>query len=348
MYVDISLTPIHTPFLSISYIYLIFFTVIWKQVNDACMMIPTACDGMGFSGETTLDAIYLGGVISTLTALGLIKACSKILSLAGQPSEAVIQEVFRRALSHEKLREHMGGDVKVGHFCSVATQEGSFRFLDHKNRIYKDWLAFDANKFTSPLAPIAFPNFITKSLKHFPGFQTVAWNNGAEKRAALELQNAPAATAPVLEEEDAKKRAKSRKLASSYSGWERYWAPRRLQFVCSVSAPNDEGLLLAEVEKSQTGLGPAQSGGFTQYKTLCFVSLKTGIVYPLEGPEKPTLLSHPQLSMLFDTIPEEKRKIPMDTADYIVAEDEVKKEMMEAEMKAKEASASASADNMKS
>jgi len=76
-----------------------------------------------------------------------------------------------------------------------------------------------------------------------------------------------------------------------------------------------------------TGEGRKHSGGYTKFKTVCFVSLKDGSVTMVDGPEAPTMLAHPQLSLLFDTIPVEKRAVPMDTAAYVRAEDEYKEEM---------------------
>lgn len=321
---------------------------ILKWTNAFTMDVIVTADGMGIEPSTTAGLLYAGGAINALVALGLIKGCAHILSLAGQPSEAVIQEVLRRTIATPELEAKLGAKPVIGKFCSVSCTEGSFRFLNTKQRQYKDWLAYDAHTFTKPLPMLLFPKFATKIIGKFPGFQTVAWNHGAEERAVVAATGSEKPVAPTLSAEDAKSRAADLKTDADYSGWERYWKPRRLQMALHITGPNDNGLLLAEVEKSQTGEGEIHSGGFTRYKTLQYVSLVTGETLTIAGPERPTLLSHAHISKLFDTIPVAKVKVDETTASYIIAEGKYAKEMKEKEKADKEAAKKASEETKKS
>lgn len=112
---------------------------------------------------------------------------------------------------------------------------------------------------------------------------------------------------------------------ASYSGWERFWKPRRLQFTAHLIGPSDEGLVLCEVEKLNYGPAFRGSGGMTSYKVFQYVSLKTGQVTNIDQSERPSLLSHAHVQQLFDTIPVTFPVVSHASFDHILVEDKHKK-----------------------
>eukprot|EP00461_Guttulinopsis_vulgaris_P001293 UN01293 len=114
---------------------------------------------------------------------------------------------------------------------------------------------------------------------------------------------------------------------TSYNGYERLWKPRRLQFATHLVGPNDEGMLIAEVEKFQFGPGSKHASGLLQYNVCQFVSLKTGQVTSLTSKqERPSLLTHAHVKKLFDTLPPDAPNVERHHFDYIVIEDLKKEE----------------------
>jgi len=109
-----------------------------------------------------------------------------------------------------------------------------------------------------------------------------------------------------------------RKDKLGFSGWQRFWKPRRLQLIMHglVQETRANVLLVVELEKHQTGPGFKGSGGFTRYTTFQVFTMNRydsdqcdiaeGELpfqcITLDGPETPVVLSQTRLSHLFDTL----------------------------------------------
>jgi hypothetical protein len=334
--------------------------------HDLSLYLASLTDALGQDAELTSNVLMALGGFQAIVAAGLVSNANKILSLAGQPTEAVVQTIIRRALHSEKLTQTLGKNFKLGHFVSVGTKNGGPRWTNTKIRAYEEWLQHDAGKFTQPIPEIPFPKFTQKFLSAFPAFQTTAWNVAVAERVAADMKKNPedyldhdsestseeevaendhgvaaatataaAATKPIevtqheppTQLSDQMLRQRKAEV-SSYHGWERYWKPRRLQFSAHLIGTQDEGLLLCEVEKFHFGVGFPQDGGKIQYKVFQFVSFKTGKVTPLDQfTERPSLLSHAHIEQLFDTIPTLDLAVDKASFDYILVEEKHQEEI---------------------
>lgn len=286
-----------------------FYTVYGISVIAFCEMISltnhavSLIQDMGFSDSAVANSIYGAGIAHTLAAIGTIKFASYLTSLAGRPSQGVIQEICEHARTHPALIAKLGGPAVPGVFSTVSSIDGSFRFWDDRGKVYDEWIRARLTGAVGDIHSAPFPDQMTSVLK---------WLNGASIRQAFASTRVERQKLRTSIEEKAVRYAekndallRTQKMRYDYSGWERLWRPRRIQMVMEVTSPDNsiKGMLIAELEKSQTGLGTPGSGGFSRFKTLQFVDLATGEVLDLEGSERPVLLGNAQLTKLFETIP---------------------------------------------
>ncbi len=254
---------------------------------------------LNYSDAVIANATYGAGIMHTITIIGLVRLATYLTSLAGRPSQGVIHEIMEHARTNPTLMEKLGGQAIPGNFSTVSTLDGHIRFMENKGIIYKEWLNFVLNKTVGPVHALPFPQHLESIIRWMKGEKEydIQESENKNKRTLDEK------TVKFIEKNDVLIR--QQKLKNDYSGWERIWAPRRLQMVMQVTSPDktQSGMIIAEVEKSQTGLGSTGSGGFTRYKTFQYIDLSTGEIIQLEGAERPVLVGNAQLTKLFETIP---------------------------------------------
>ena len=274
------------------------YTYFVTAVNEGVHLLQD----IGYSGDVVANATYGAGILHALLFIAAIKTASNITSLAGRPSEGVVHEIMEHARTHPGLMEKLGGKPIAGQFSTVSTIDGGFRWNDTRGQIYEEWLASIFKGQTYPSSALPLPKLFAP---------VIYWLNGNSISDAMKKARKISKDVSTIEEKARNYEEKKneilrvQKTRNDYSGWERYWAPRRLQMVMHVYSPDrsQNGIVIAEVEKAQTGLGSAGSGGFIRFKTLQYVDLSNGEVTSIEGSERPVLMGNVHLTKLFETIP---------------------------------------------
>lgn len=160
--------------------------------HDFANYLSQVIETQGYDLLTQTNLIMALGAFQALVAVGLMVNANNILSLAGQPSESVIQDIVRRTLRNKDLHAKVGSHLRFGHFVSLATIPGGPRFWGNKAHHHQEWLAHDKGTFEHQTPDIAFPNVTQRFLNMFPFFKQTQWNTASEQKVALDMKNHPA------------------------------------------------------------------------------------------------------------------------------------------------------------
>lgn len=158
--------------------------------HKTAVYFSSVIDIAGIDQDLTSNALMALGAAQAAVAYGLFYTGKKILQLANQPSQELLEDVVRRTLRLSGVSELLGKQFTIGKFTSVSVVPEN-KLSQSKQKHIRSWLQHNPAAFTQPIPDVPLPAFISNMLATMPAFQTVAWNKGVSQRLEADMKNHP-------------------------------------------------------------------------------------------------------------------------------------------------------------